>query len=547
MADPYAGPALTGPSSKTVPAIGTTASAPGSPYIIPTADGWSCTSLLTTGNEIGGYRLAGVPDGLGAFDNGDGTITLLVNHEIDGGFGTVRAHGGRGAFVSRWVLDRDTLEVKSGREFLDQPAKLNLWSADKWVTGAAVLADPATSTPAARNAPLASAGGSQSAEAPEGAAGPGRVLELDRLCSADLAPISAFYNRATKRGHDGHIYLNGEEGETRANRAFAWVLADGTAHELPAFAHGVPGDEANPPPAWENLLANPATGNTTLIMANSDGGPSHIYAYIGAKRALGSPIERAGLVGGRLFSLRVAGVKEESRERNVGLKKSRLGKGMSRRVGLVAPNKGTAFLRPEDGAWDPRNPRVYYFATTDQENFAAGTSFQEGHDTKQVGRSRLWAVTFDSIRKIATDGRPMASIQLLLDGTEGGDMFDNITVDRNGIVYLCEDTGEARHTSKIWANDIRSGKLTPILKLDPAKFGSYDQGTYVPPTAPFVDDKETSGILDVTDLFSAAKWFRKGSTVLLVTVQAHFGYDGNDPVGLDLNEGGQLLLLVKAP
>src|SRR5258705_563477 len=65
-ANPYAAPANTGPSSVTVPAIGTTPAAPGTPYIMPTAPGWTSTSLLTTGNAIKGYRTAGIPDGLGA-------------------------------------------------------------------------------------------------------------------------------------------------------------------------------------------------------------------------------------------------------------------------------------------------------------------------------------------------------------------------------------------------------------------------------------------------------------------------------------------------
>ena len=59
--------------------------------------GVEVTSLLTTGDSVnagpGGapYRLVGVPDGLGAFDNSDGTFTLLVAHELDGSVGVARA------------------------------------------------------------------------------------------------------------------------------------------------------------------------------------------------------------------------------------------------------------------------------------------------------------------------------------------------------------------------------------------------------------------------------------------------------------------------
>ncbi len=48
-------------------------------------------SLLTVGDSIGGYRMVGIPDGLGAFDNGDGTFTLLMNHELGNTLGAIRA------------------------------------------------------------------------------------------------------------------------------------------------------------------------------------------------------------------------------------------------------------------------------------------------------------------------------------------------------------------------------------------------------------------------------------------------------------------------
>ena len=70
---------------------------------------------------------------------------------------------------------------------------------------------------------------------------------------------------------------------------------------------------------------------------------------------------------------------------------------------------------------------------------------------------------------------------------------------------------------------------------------------YTPPSAPFADDKETSGVLDVSDLFSDATWFKPTSQVLLTDVQAHFEYDAKDPTGTALVEGGQLLLLTRQP
>jgi hypothetical protein len=64
--------------------------------------------------------MVGIPDGLGAFDNGDGTMTVLMNHELGATSGAVREHGSTGAFVSRLVVDLDTLEVVSaGRRSAD--------------------------------------------------------------------------------------------------------------------------------------------------------------------------------------------------------------------------------------------------------------------------------------------------------------------------------------------------------------------------------------------------------------------------------------------
>ena len=135
LANPYAAAMNTGPSSAAVPEIGYTVAAPGTPYLKPVAKGWSSTSLLTAGNDASSYTMTGLPDGLGAFDNGDGTITVLMNHEIDAGHGVIRGHGGKGAFVSRWVVDKTTLQVRSGRDFVAAPEKFYLWRDGKWLAG----------------------------------------------------------------------------------------------------------------------------------------------------------------------------------------------------------------------------------------------------------------------------------------------------------------------------------------------------------------------------------------------------------------------------
>ncbi|WP_091754379.1 hypothetical protein [Methylobacterium sp. ap11] len=71
------------------------------PYLVPSTGNVDFTSLLSVGDTVPGsvkadgtpWRFVGIPDGIGAFDNGDGTATVLVNHET----GARRASCGRTA------------------------------------------------------------------------------------------------------------------------------------------------------------------------------------------------------------------------------------------------------------------------------------------------------------------------------------------------------------------------------------------------------------------------------------------------------------------
>jgi hypothetical protein len=177
----------------------------------------------------------------------------------------------------------------------------------------------------------------------------------------------------------------------------------------------------------------------------------------------------------------------------------------------------TAFLRPEDGHWDPDHPGEFYFVTTDR--------FDQTKDGvgSQIGRTRLWRLHFTDITDPALGG----TIEMLLDGTEPGtNMFDNITLDRHGHIVIQEDPGSAERASKIWSYDIAADGLIEITRTDSGRFG--DLG--IPPTPPFNRNEESSGIIDVSDLLGSG-WF-------LLTVMAH--YTIGDP---ELVEGGQLLAL----
>ena len=101
-------------------------SATQSPYVLPILPGYTITSILNCGSSVGNYTMAGLPDGLGAFDNNDGTFTVLMNHEFGSATtGTVHAHGSAGAFVSKWIINKTTLAVVSGADLMQT---VNLWN-----------------------------------------------------------------------------------------------------------------------------------------------------------------------------------------------------------------------------------------------------------------------------------------------------------------------------------------------------------------------------------------------------------------------------------
>lgn len=58
--------------------------------------------ILAVGDAVNGYRLAGAPDAIDAFDNGDGTFTLLVHR--------------RGGHASRWVVSADDFTLLDGAD-----------------------------------------------------------------------------------------------------------------------------------------------------------------------------------------------------------------------------------------------------------------------------------------------------------------------------------------------------------------------------------------------------------------------------------------------
>lgn len=161
-----------------------------------------------------GYKMVGIPDGLGAYaeEDAEDTFVVLMNHENRETVGAVRSHGARGAFVSRWVISKIDLAVLKGEDLIKK-----VWA---WNRATKSYLDPATSPPVA----------------------------MQRFCSAALGKETAFYNRKSGKGTRDRIFLNGEENDI-FGRAFAHVASgpyEGNTFELPHFAQG----------GWENIVPN---------------------------------------------------------------------------------------------------------------------------------------------------------------------------------------------------------------------------------------------------------------------------------------------------
>jgi hypothetical protein len=251
-------------------------------YLVPTAPGVEITPVLTAGDTVGDYRMVGIPDGLGVFDNGDGTFTVLMNHELRPTQGTVRSHGSTGAFVSKWVIDKTTLNVLSGDDLIKQVYLFNTTTRQY---------EPA-------------------------------VAAFNRFCSATLAEPTAFFNPRTGRGTHELIFTNGEEAAD--GRAFAHVVSTGQTYEFAGMGNL----------AFENVVPNPFPQDLTVVGAEDDGNrlftsegagitidpktglpievPSEVYFYVGQKKSAGSVLDRAGLTGGVLAGLKVGSAADET-------------------------------------------------------------------------------------------------------------------------------------------------------------------------------------------------------------------------------------------
>jgi hypothetical protein len=75
-------------------------------YLVPLAPGATVDPILSTGDTVGGYQMSGIPDGLGAFKDGSGSLQVLMNHELGRTFPAVPP--GVDARISKLTINRTT-------------------------------------------------------------------------------------------------------------------------------------------------------------------------------------------------------------------------------------------------------------------------------------------------------------------------------------------------------------------------------------------------------------------------------------------------------
>lgn len=459
------------------------------PYAAPVGSDYSVIPILSAGDRVPRtsnaeqlFQMVGIPDGLGAHANADGTATVFMNQELAGGASEPLAGQPlvRGAFVSKLILAADATVLSGDLAYEMVYVENNLLGPAATVSN---------STPA-----------------------------FTRFCSGSLAWKDA--------GFDRPIYFAGEE--TGGTNTFdgrggsAVAIFDNAAWTLPRLGHM----------AWENAVPRPERGKQTVIMCMEDGdiGQCQLYMYVGRKDSSHSagPLRRNGLDNGSLYVF-VANSGTKTNEATFPN-----GSLTGRWVRIPGAENMTdaeletasdavgafAFDRIEDGAFRPNSPDDFFFDTTGgSAGNTLGRLYHLELDRHNVlGPARL-TVIFNADQVIAAGGDIAVSP-------------DNIGASTD-YVMICEDgTAQSRlvmaakgRKGNIWRWNLRTGAVDNVVTLTAVGRDGVVTGPGI---------WETSGIIDTTSLFGADSW--------LFDVQAH---SPTRAPRANTVEDGQLLLMLR--
>ncbi len=318
--------ALTGSTLLATPA---NALEPKPVYVVTANSAATVNQILASGDTAGGSAMwQGIPDGMGAVKNPNGTVSVFVNHELATSdpfvAATERAYGGYGTTISKVTTNSAGTAVT---KIEDAIKKVSFFDYQAGTHG--------TDAVAPDGAPDTDQYGS-----------PNHTINMNRFCAATLVPVSSLSAKrseyqtkkvnvkrnvnvryvvevngrnqtvvgkqtknvpvtlyknirgawTTKKakglvayGTLQPIFITGEEGGDES-RIFALNTGTGELVQLPALGLG----------AVENVSIAGGTGKTTVAMIGEDGDSidSQLFMYKGTKSTKGLWYERAGLDNG---------------------------------------------------------------------------------------------------------------------------------------------------------------------------------------------------------------------------------------------------------
>jgi len=453
-------------------------------YLLSENEAVAVNPIGTTGDILTGTVIRGIPDGMGAYasENGRG-VTVLSVHEVAANDKTAalsaKTNAPWGTSVTKFNYS------KSLKKFDAAEPLINSWNFWNYKTSAYVT------TPV---------GGE-----PTGAAAGYFGWAVQRFCSAQYSPAGTFiYNGV---GYEGGLLTTGEE-VTDQSRGFA-VDMTGAAYQLPRTGFA----------AMENIMPAQKPGPNTVALISEDGSAtdSQLYMYLGKKQNTGTSVDKAGLTNGDLYVLNVPTAATDNIFRTTIAKSTPTAatfKKIEWNTDVASFHKGardngTTFARVEDGHWDPKNPNVFYFVTTESNKDPVATAPNPATPTVPRDGGALWRLTF----KDAQNPLEGANLEMLLNGGESIQMSkpDNITVTDNGVVVIQEDPGGNDHVARVVAYRISDGKLATLAKFD-SKYFTATGSKYM------TNDEESSGVIDVTSMLAKPG---DTNTYLMLNAQIH--------------------------
>jgi secreted PhoX family phosphatase len=469
------------------------------PYVVPIGSAYEVVPLWSvndtvpeTSNPAKKFRMVGIPDGLGAHPNSDGTSTLYMNHELNSSTLSEPVIGdpqNRGTFVSKVVLDGHGDPI-SGERAYDTVFNEN------------TLVGPAPQTD-------------------------NTTRPFARFCSGFLA--------GPQNGFDRHIYLTNEEESNPAltfdgKGGLSVAIFDNEIHTLPKFGRF----------SKENTVVQPGQGEQTVAFTLEDGPAApdnQLFMYVGTKdrSAHATALARNGLDNGKLYVFRSLDQTKTSEKTFTSGSVQGEWVEVPNAENLTAAELEAAvdaigamtFIRIEDGAFSTADENVFFFDTT-------GENKAEGNE---LGRVYSLLLNWQDVLKPATLTVVVNADQVV---AQGGDTVlspDNLDTNDKYLIVQEDGTTPSRavmaakgRDGSIWRFDLVPGhegadgsSATRVAELDPPGRDGVAVGPGV---------WETSGIIDSSTMFGAGSW--------LADVQAHPPTTAPAPGTV---EDGQLFLL----